>query len=62
MRPSTSFGEPLEVAAVTVAAIVLLLLPLVEVGADPIAGFVGAVVGLAMGGSRLAAVGGSGRG
>ena len=44
------FGEPLEVAAVTVAAIVLFLLPLVEVGADPIAGFVGAIVGLAMGG------------
>ena len=34
----------------TVAAIVLLLLPLVEVGADPVAGFVGGLVGLAMGG------------
>jgi len=43
------FSEPLEVVAVTVTAVVLLLLPLVEVGADPLAGFVGGLVGLAMG-------------
>ena len=34
----------------TVVAVVLLLLPLVEVGADPVAGIVGGLVGLAMGG------------
>ena len=44
------FSEPLETIAVTVAAVVLLLLPLVEVGADPVAGLVGGLVGLAMGG------------
>jgi membrane associated rhomboid family serine protease len=43
-------SEPLETAGVTVAAVVLLLLPLVEVGADPVAGLVGGLVGLAMGG------------
>lgn len=42
-------SEPLETIAVTVAAVVLLLLPLVEVGADPFAGFVGGLVGLGMG-------------
>jgi membrane associated rhomboid family serine protease/DNA-directed RNA polymerase subunit RPC12/RpoP len=43
------FSEPLETIALTVTAIVLLLLPLVEVGADPVAGLVGGLVGLAMG-------------
>jgi len=43
------FSEPFEVVGVTVVAVVLLLLPLVEVGADPIAGLVGGLVGLAMG-------------
>jgi membrane associated rhomboid family serine protease len=42
-------SEPLETVAVTVAALVLLLLPLVEVGADPLAGLAGGLVGLAMG-------------
>jgi membrane associated rhomboid family serine protease len=45
-----NFGEPLEAIGLTVAAVVLLLLPLVEVGADPVAGVVGGLVGLAMGG------------
>ena len=43
------FSEPLETIALAVAAAVLLLLPLVEVGADPVAGLVGGLVGLAMG-------------
>jgi GlpG protein len=43
------FSEPLETVGVTVVAVVLLLLPLVEVGADPVAGLVGGLVGLAMG-------------
>ncbi len=43
------FSEPLEVVGITVVAVVLLLLPLVEVGADPVAGLVGGLVGLAMG-------------
>ena len=42
-------AEPLETIAITVTAVVLLLLPLVEVGADPVAGLVGGLVGLAMG-------------
>jgi membrane associated rhomboid family serine protease len=42
-------AEPLETVAVTVVAIVLLLLPVVESGADPLAGLVGGLVGLAMG-------------
>jgi len=46
---SRQLGEPLETVAVTVAAIVLLLLPLVESGADPVAGLAGGLVGLAMG-------------
>ncbi len=47
------FSEPLETIALGVTAVVLLLLPLVEAGADPVAGLVGGLVGLAMG--RLAA-------
>jgi membrane associated rhomboid family serine protease len=43
------FSEPLDAIGVGVAAAVLLLLPLVEVGADPIAGLVGGLVGLGMG-------------
>ncbi len=46
----TRFAEPLDVAGVTVAAVVLLLLPLVESTADPIAGVVGGLVGLLLGG------------
>ncbi|MFN8152275.1 MAG: rhomboid family intramembrane serine protease [Solirubrobacterales bacterium] len=45
----THFSEPLDVIGVSVAAVVLLLLPLVEVTADPIAGLVGGLVGLGMG-------------
>ena len=44
-----NFSEPLEAIGLTVVAVVLLLLPLVEVGADPVAGIVGGLVGLAMG-------------
>jgi membrane associated rhomboid family serine protease len=53
-------GEPLETVALAVAAIVLLLLPLVEVGADPLAGLAGGLVGLAMGAvaGRRAGLGG----
>jgi membrane associated rhomboid family serine protease len=43
--------ESLEAIGLTVVAIVLLLLPLVEVGADPVAGIGGGLVGLAMGGA-----------
>jgi membrane associated rhomboid family serine protease len=45
----THFSEPLDAIGVGVVAVVLLLLPLVEIGADPIAGLVGAIVGLGMG-------------
>jgi membrane associated rhomboid family serine protease len=45
----TRFSEPLDVIGVSVAAAVLLLLPLVEVSADPIAGLVGGLVGVGMG-------------
>ncbi len=45
-----NLSEPLETIAVTVTAIVLLLLPIFEVGADPVAGVVGGLVGLGMGG------------
>ena len=43
-------SDSYETVAVAVAALVLLLLPLFEAGADPIAGVVGGLVGLAMGG------------
>jgi membrane associated rhomboid family serine protease len=43
------FEEPIDLLGAAVAAIVLLLLPLVEVTADPIAGVVGGLVGLGMG-------------
>lgn len=43
------FSEPLDVLGVGVAGAVLLLLPLVEVGADPVAGLVGGLIGLGMG-------------
>ena len=43
------FGEPMDTVGVIVAAVVLLLLPLVEASADPIAGVVGGLVGVAMG-------------
>ena len=49
----TTFSEPLDAIGVSVVAIVLLLLPLVEVTADPIAGLFGGLVGLLLG--RLAA-------
>ena len=45
----THFSEPLYVIGVSVVAAVLLLLPLVEITADPIAGLVGGLVGLGMG-------------
>ncbi len=45
----TAFAEPLDVAAVSVAAAVLLLLPLVDSWADPVAGIVGGIVGLGLG-------------
>lgn len=45
----THFSEPLDAIGVVVAAAVLLLLPLFEVSADPIAGLVGGLVGLGMG-------------
>jgi len=45
----THFSEPLDAIGVAVFAVVLLLLPLVEIGADPIAGLVGGLVGLGMG-------------
>ncbi len=45
----THFSEPLDAIGVLVVAVVLLLLPLVEISADAVAGLVGGVVGLAMG-------------
>ena len=42
-------GESLDTIGVGVAAAVLLLMPLVERGADPVAGVVGGIVGAAMG-------------
>lgn len=45
----THFSEPLDAIGIGVVAAVLLLLPLVEVTADPIAGLVGGLVGLGMG-------------
>ena len=45
----THFSEPLDAIGVAVIAMVLLLLPLVEVGADPIAGLFGGLVGIGMG-------------
>ncbi len=45
----TAFAEPLDVAAVSVVAAVLLLLPLVETTADPVGGLVGGLVGLLLG-------------
>jgi membrane associated rhomboid family serine protease len=56
----TRFSEPLDVIGVSVIAVVLLLLPLVEVTADPIAGLVGGLIGLLLGhlaASRLQAAG-----
>jgi membrane associated rhomboid family serine protease len=46
----TGLAEPLETIGLAVAAAVLLLIPLAERGFDPIAGIVGGLVGLAMGG------------
>jgi membrane associated rhomboid family serine protease len=45
----TSFSDPVDLAGVSVAAVVLLLLPLVEVTADPIGGLVGGLVGVVLG-------------
>jgi len=45
----TPAAEPLDAIGVGVAAVVLLLLPLIEIGADPIAGLVGGLAGLLMG-------------
>ncbi len=43
------FSDPLDLAAVGVCAAVLLLLPLVETTADPVAGVVGGLVGVMLG-------------
>ncbi len=43
------FAEPLDVVAVTTVAVVILLMPLVEVTADPIAGLTGGLLGLLLG-------------
>ena len=56
----THFSEPLDAIGVLVVAVVLLLLPLVEITADAIAGLAGGIVGLAMG--ALAARRGAERG
>jgi len=45
----SSLSEPLDAVGVIVAAAVMVLLPLVEVTADPVAGLVGGLVGLLMG-------------
>lgn len=45
----THFSEPLDAIGIAVVAAVLLLLPLVEVTADPIAGLIGGLVGVGMG-------------
>jgi membrane associated rhomboid family serine protease len=45
----TAFTEPLDVIGVTAIAVVLLLLPLVEITADPIAGLAGGALGLLLG-------------
>lgn len=52
-------SEPLDAIGVTVVAAVLLLLPVVDIGSDPIAGLVGGIVGLLMGAlaARRAAAG-----
>ena len=44
-----SFGDPVDTIGIGVVAVVLLLLPLVERGADPIGGLVGGLVGVGMG-------------
>jgi membrane associated rhomboid family serine protease len=45
----TEFAEPLDVIGVTTVAVVILLMPLVEVTADPIAGLTGGLLGLLLG-------------
>ena len=45
----TTFAEPLDTIGVSVVAVVLLLLPLVEETADPVAGVVGGLVGVGLG-------------
>lgn len=45
----SGFSEPVDVLGVSVIAVVLLLLPLVEVTADPIAGAVGGLLGVLLG-------------
>lgn len=45
----TTLTEPVDMIAVVVVAVVLLMLPLVEVYADPIAGVAGGAVGLLLG-------------
>ncbi len=47
------FAEPLDTIAVGVVAAVLLLLPLVETTADPVAGVVGGLVGVLLGQARV---------
>ena len=55
-----AFAEPVDSLGVLVVALVLLLLPLVETGADPVGGVVGGLVGTGMG--ALAARRGAARG
>ena len=45
----TQFSEPFDVVGVITVTVVLLLLPLVEVTADPIAGLAGGLLGLLLG-------------
>lgn len=45
----THFSEPFDVVGVITVAVVLLLLPLVEITADPIAGLAGGLLGLLLG-------------
>jgi membrane associated rhomboid family serine protease len=45
----STFAEPADLLGVSVIAVVLLLLPVVEITADPIAGLVGGAIGLILG-------------
>ncbi len=45
----TTFSESADLLGVSVVAVVLLLLPVVEITADPISGLIGGLIGLALG-------------
>jgi membrane associated rhomboid family serine protease len=49
----SAFTEPLDLLGVTAVAVVVLLMPLVEITADPVAGLAGGLLGLGLG--RIAA-------